>query len=366
MGDYMRELRVLVGKRPLILPGAALVVLDGERRVLLGRRMDSGVWGLPAGLLELGERLEDAARREAREEIGIEVGEMTLAGVFSGPERFHRYANGDEVYNVTAVYVTTDWRGEAVADGVECPEARFFAGDALPAATGRLTRAAAVAAIGGATADATAASAGGGVAAAAAAVVRGGGAASYAAVVRAGGAVSVTARVEGTADYITDLRALVGNRPLILPGATVFILDGIGPERRLLLQRRTDNGAWGLPGGFLELGERLEDTARREAREEIGVEVGEMTLVGAFSGLGLFHRYANGDEVFNVTIAYVTSDYRGEVRVDGKEATQARFFPLDALPADISPPIRPVIESFVSGGWATPGTAGGERARHSR
>ena len=69
--------------------------------------------------------------------------------------------------------------------------------------------------------------------------------------------------------YIEELRALIGHRPIIMVGATVLITDFKG---RLLLIRRHDNGCWGVPGGSMEPGESLEQTARRETREEFEVE----------------------------------------------------------------------------------------------
>ncbi len=77
-------------------------------------------------------------------------------------------------------------------------------------------------------------------------------------------------------NYVQELRALVGHTPLILVSAGVLLFDDVG---RVLLQRRTDDGLWSIPGGAMEPGESLEDTARREVREEVGVAVGELTLV---------------------------------------------------------------------------------------
>lgn len=108
--DYILQLRELIGHRPLLMVGAAVLVLDSENRLLLMRRSDSGYWGPPGGATEPGERVEEAARRETTEETGLIVGEMQLFGVFSGPELFYRYPNGDEVYNVTIVYLCRDFQ----------------------------------------------------------------------------------------------------------------------------------------------------------------------------------------------------------------------------------------------------------------
>ncbi|MHB0886871.1 MAG: NUDIX hydrolase [Bacillota bacterium] len=144
--------------------------------------------------------------------------------------------------------------------------------------------------------------------------------------------------------YIAELRALIGHRPLVLAGACAIVLD----ERdRLLMQRRTDSGAWGVPGGCTEVGETTEDTAIRETAEETGLEVGGLVLFGVFSGLATFHRYPNGDEVWNVTVAYLTRYFHGEVSPRDGEGLEARFFDLEALPEDTAPPIRPILGRLV-------------------
>ena len=61
--------------------------------------------------------------------------------------------------------------------------------------------------------------------------------------------------------YIQELRLLVGHHPLIMAGAAVLIFD---EQNRLLLQHRKDNQQWGLIGGSMEIGESLEETAKRE------------------------------------------------------------------------------------------------------
>ena len=67
------------------LVGVAAAVFDAQGRVLLvqrGRPPRAGSWGLPGGLLDLGERLADGARREVREETGVDIAIGGIAGVF--------------------------------------------------------------------------------------------------------------------------------------------------------------------------------------------------------------------------------------------------------------------------------------------
>ena len=144
-------------------------------------------------------------------------------------------------------------------------------------------------------------------------------------------------------DYIQFLRQYIGHRPILMVGAATLIVDD---ENHLLLLKRSDSGCWGPPGGGVELGEVVEAAARRETLEETGLEIGEMPLFGVFSGQELYYKYPNGDEVYNVTIIYMTSDWRGEVRLND-EHTESRWFAVTELPEKISPPIKPVMERFI-------------------
>ena len=132
MTEYVRELRSLVGHRPLMLVAAGALVLDAAGRVLLHRRGDDGAWSIPGGALHLGESFEEAARREVREEAGLDLGSLELAVVYSGREFFHEYPNGDQAYLVGAVYVARGARGTPTPQPGEVTELRYFPLDALP------------------------------------------------------------------------------------------------------------------------------------------------------------------------------------------------------------------------------------------
>jgi 8-oxo-dGTP pyrophosphatase MutT (NUDIX family) len=141
--------------------------------------------------------------------------------------------------------------------------------------------------------------------------------------------------------YILELRRFVGSRPLISVGACVFVLDDAG---RVLLQHRTDDDQWGIPGGSMDLGESLEDCARRELREETGLEAGVLELRGVLSGPEFYHRYPNGDEIYMVGAMFLAHDVRGIPRVNDQESVAFAYFDLHALPEKVNVVSRRALE----------------------
>jgi 8-oxo-dGTP pyrophosphatase MutT (NUDIX family) len=144
--------------------------------------------------------------------------------------------------------------------------------------------------------------------------------------------------------YIVELRKLVGTRPLILPGAEVLVFD---PRGRLLLQRRTDTGEWAIPGGMMEPGETFEQTVRREVEEETGLILGELKLLNIYSGQAFYYRYPNGDEVYNVSAAFVCTQFSGLLHMD-IESTALGFYPLDMLPGRLIFLNQAVLDDYLS------------------
>jgi len=143
-------------------------------------------------------------------------------------------------------------------------------------------------------------------------------------------------------DYILQLREYIGHRPILMIGAAILIID---EQNRLLMMKRSDSECWGLPGGATEPGEIVEDAAKRETFEEVSLNVGEMSLFGVFSGPELYYKYPNGDEVYNVTVVYLSHEWSGKVKLNG-EHTKWGWFAADEIPEDVSPPIKPVIKRF--------------------
>jgi 8-oxo-dGTP pyrophosphatase MutT (NUDIX family) len=129
---YIMDLRKVVGTRPLIAAGSSVLLLDGKDRLLLQLRRDNGCWGLPGGSLEPGESLESTALRELKEETGFHAENLSFFKVYSGEELYYKYPHGDEVYNVIAAYICTEYSGTAEPDAEEALKVEFFPLEQLP------------------------------------------------------------------------------------------------------------------------------------------------------------------------------------------------------------------------------------------
>lgn len=136
-----------------------------------------------------------------------------------------------------------------------------------------------------------------------------------------------------------------GSPVRIQTGASIIVEDSQG---RILMQQRSDDGNWSYPGGRVEVGETVEAAARREVFEECGLEVGELTLLGVFSGPELDHIYPDGNEVWGIDIVYISRDYRGTLRTRDGEARQMGFYPIDALPRPLSGMNLPQIRAYLN------------------
>lgn len=144
--------------------------------------------------------------------------------------------------------------------------------------------------------------------------------------------------------YIADIRKLVGHRTVIQCAASIIILDD---QNRVLLGKRADNHLWGYSGGSVEIDEKVEDCAKRELMEEMGLEAVNMEFFYVNSGAETHYIYPNGDEVSNIEIVYVCRNWRGEPRAADGEVEELKFFNIDEITVDeISPPIRPVWQKL--------------------
>ena len=104
--------------------GVGAVVLDGRKVLLIRRGADplKGQWSLPGGGLETGERLEDGLRREVREEVGLEINILGLAGVY---DRIMPDAAGKAQFHYVLIDYVCSVAGGALRAGGDAAEVRW-------------------------------------------------------------------------------------------------------------------------------------------------------------------------------------------------------------------------------------------------
>ena len=109
---YIEDLRSMIGHKRIILNGCIVFIRNPQGQFLMQqRKYPFGKWGLPGGLMELGESTEETVRREVLEETGLRLGALSLFGVYSGKNYLCIAQNGDEFYVVTTVYTTSEYSG---------------------------------------------------------------------------------------------------------------------------------------------------------------------------------------------------------------------------------------------------------------
>lgn len=135
-------------------------------------------------------------------------------------------------------------------------------------------------------------------------------------------------------DYIKFLRSKVGHAPVIITGSSVVVIN---EKKEILLQKRSDNKMWGLPGGAMEPGESYEEVAIRETKEETGLKIENLKFIHLFSGENIHYIYPNGDEVYNTIARYESRTFSGNIKTSD-ESIELRWFHLNNLPNSIAPP----------------------------
>lgn len=118
---------------------------------------------------------------------------------------------------------------------------------------------------------------------------------------------------------------------------------------RILLQRRSDNGLWGVPGGSLEKGESVTEAILREVREETGLRVEVVRLIGVYSDPAFqVVRYPDGKVVHYVTSFFECRILGGELSIC-EETLELAYFDPGNLPPDTVPIHRIRIDDYLAG-----------------
>jgi ADP-ribose pyrophosphatase YjhB (NUDIX family) len=121
--------------------------------------------------------------------------------------------------------------------------------------------------------------------------------------------------------------------------------------RELLLMRRSDNGHWGLPGGYVEAGESVTEAVAREVFEETGVRIEVGRLVGVYSDPARqVIEYGPGERVHAVNLCFEARPVGQGAPTTPHETLELGYFPPEALPSPFVPIHTIRIEDAVGGG----------------
>ncbi|MFQ5656758.1 MAG: NUDIX domain-containing protein [Candidatus Methylomirabilales bacterium] len=132
----------------------------------------------------------------------------------------------------------------------------------------------------------------------------------------------------------------------IHPSVSAVIFDG---PKKLLLIRRADSGEWGLPGGAVEIGESVEKAILREVREETGLNVEVIRLIGVYSDPQFqVVAYPDGRVMHYVNICFQCGIVGGTF-APSPEALEVGFFAVAALPEPLVPLHRIRVEDALIG-----------------
>lgn len=312
MMDYLNQLRSRVGHALIPLVYSTVILPDESGRILFHHRPDFNLWGLPGGILEIGESPADCARREAFEETGLRVEPTRLTAVLSSPKHNILYPNGDRVQQITFFFESRIRGGSLQPEQSESSRLNFFPVEDYPPTLPWYELALEHRRESFPFFDPPEFSA------------------------------SDASRNPRNDDENNPaviptwsfLRNRIGSAPLILPGATALIRDERG---RILLARRIDSSRWGFPGGLLELGESLAGTVIRETEEEIGLRIEPLNVRGIFGGHQVV--FPGGDTLYPISTWFECRVNSGTLRPDLKEVDRAEFWEANALP-EMIPGVR--------------------------
>ena len=145
-------------------------------------------------------------------------------------------------------------------------------------------------------------------------------------------------------NYLQQLRQLIGSRKVIHPAARIIVENEKG---EILMIRRKDNGNWGVPAGGLEENETIAACMVREVKEETGLDILSMQVIGIITNPKRETvSYPNGDVVQYFTIEFYSNDWQGDIgMLDTDEIKYAQFVDRSYI-AKLPDNERPIFESL--------------------
>ena len=132
----------------------------------------------------------------------------------------------------------------------------------------------------------------------------------------------------------------------LVPAASAIVANEAG---EILLQRRSDNDLWSIPGGAMEAGETISETAIRETREETGLEVKPTRLIGIYCDPNHVVAYSDGEVRQEVSVCFACDPVGGELATSD-ESLEVGYYPPSAIDdMNMHESIRRRIRDYLAG-----------------
>lgn len=132
----------------------------------------------------------------------------------------------------------------------------------------------------------------------------------------------------------------------LVPAASAVVADKDG---LILMHRRADNDLWSIPGGAMEVGETISETAVRETLEETGLMVTPLYIIGVYSNPSHVVEYADGEVRQQFSVCFACKVLAGAITA-GNESKEVKFVrPEEIGQMPMSPSIRKRVADYLSG-----------------
>jgi ADP-ribose pyrophosphatase YjhB (NUDIX family) len=143
-------------------------------------------------------------------------------------------------------------------------------------------------------------------------------------------------------EHFNDPNAPVANN--LVPAASAVVADQAGA---ILLIERTDNGLWTIPGGGMEVGETIAQTAIREVKEETGLDVAIQRLVGIYSDPRHVIEYSDGEVRQQFSVCFACTVTGGQLATSSESRRVGFFAPENIKAMPVHDSIRLRIRDYL-------------------
>ena len=153
------------------------------------------------------------------------------------------------------------------------------------------------------------------------------------------------ARTAGRIDYYDDPAAPAPNA--LVPAASAIVTNAEGD---ILLHLRSDNGLWALPGGAMQLGESIVTAVVREVKEETGLDIEIVRLVGIYTDPHHVIAYSDGEVRQQFNVCFAARVNGGALTVSSESAALRFVRSSDLSTLDIHPTTMTRIRHYLENG----------------